>query len=260
MKKDSLGDRIKKYESISESYFLPKTPILIRVDGKAFHTWTKGCDKPFDTKLINCMFDAAKLVAAEMQGCAALYAQSDEVTFVLLDNQSQDSQQWFGGRRNKIESVAAALMTGYFNRLWEAKTYKFTHSTSQHPPAFFDARAFQVPVDDVPNAFLWRVRDWERNSLTMFCSQFFSHKQLNGQDKTARHDMLHEIGKNWATDCNDQQKNGSWWAKGKKDRFDLTNYNDIWNYIFMNPLSYALFKSLDEKGRLSPGCPLWTDG
>lgn len=256
MKKDSLGDRIKRYEARCENYFLPKLPIVVRVDGKAFHTWTKGCAKPFDQTLITCMFEAAKLVANEMQGFRALYTQSDEVTFVMTDDTTIDSQQWFGGRQNKIESVTAALMTAHFNRLWEAENYKFIRSVGQKIPAFFDARAFQVPTDDVPNAFLWRVRDWERNSLTMFCSQFFSHKQLNGQDKTARHDMLYEIGKNWATDCTDQQKNGSWAAKGKNDKFDLSNYNEIYNYIFMNPISYAMYLNPKPLGFMIPGVPL----
>lgn len=241
-KHDSLGDRIKRYESRCENYFLPKLPIVVRVDGKAFHTWTKGCKKPFDQTLITCMFEAAKLVANEMQGFRALYTQSDEVTFVMTDDTTIDSQQWFGGRQNKIESVTSALMTAYFNNLWiQNYGYHKVSALKDHTPAVFDARAFQVPTDDVPNAFLWRVRHWERNSLTMFCSQFFSYKQLDGQDKTARHDMLHDIGKNWATDCSDQQKNGSWAAKGKLDNFNLSNYNEIWNYIYMNPISYAMY-------------------
>lgn len=244
MKNDSLGDRIKRYESISENYFLPKIPIIIRIDGKCFSQWTKGCKKPFDQDLITCMFESAKEVAKEMQGCRALYAQSDEVTFVLTDDTTLESQQWFGGRQNKIESVTAAMMTAYFNKNWNAvslQPYQINNN-----PAIFDARAFQCPKDDVANVFLWRVKDWERNSLNMYCEQFFSHKELQGQGRADRHEMLHKIGKNWTTDCTDQQKNGSWWSCDKPDNFNLCNYDDINEYIFTKAIPYSFMKKIKD--------------
>jgi tRNA(His) 5'-end guanylyltransferase len=254
MKNDSLGDRIKRYESISENYFLPKIPIVIRVDGKCFSQFTKGCKKPFDQILINCMFVSAKEVAKQMQGCKALYAQSDEVTFVLTDDFTIETQQWFGGRQNKIESVTAAMMTAYFNKFWVEIEFNdgymgdghvhFDDYSEKYNPAIFDARAFQCPKEDVANVFLWRVKDWERNSLNMYCEQFFSHKELNGQGRVDRHEMLHKIGHNWATECTDQQKNGSWYSPGKPDKFNLTNYCDINEYIFTNPISYSLARKI----------------
>lgn len=267
--KDSLGDRCKNYESVYERYFLPKTPIIIRIDGKSFHTWVKtargcrACDKPFDKDLINCMFMSAKQVAQQMQGCRALYAQSDEVTFVLTDDSTLESQQWFGGRQNKIESITAGMMTAFFNNNW--CKFRNVWDFKKFNPAIFDARAFQCPKEDVANVFLWRVKDWERNSLNMFCEQFFSHKELQGQGRADRHEMLHKIGHNWATECTDQQKNGSWYSPGKPDRFDLTNYYDIDDYIFSNAISYVVSKKmqaerLDAISRgepISPGVPLW---
>jgi tRNA(His) 5'-end guanylyltransferase len=253
MKNDSLGDRIKRYESISENYFLPKIPIIIRCDGKAFHTKVKewGCQRPFDQTLITCMFESAKQVAKQMQGFKALYAQSDEVTFVLTDDTALDSQQWFGGRQNKIESVTAAMMTAYFNKNWLKTAYAESHVWKEirfgYNPAIFDARAFQCPKEDVANVFLWRVKDWERNSLNMYCEQFFSHKELQGQGRADRHEMLHKIGHNWATECTDQQKNGSWWACDKVDKFDLTNYYDIDDYIFTNGISYVVSKRMQRE-------------
>jgi tRNA(His) 5'-end guanylyltransferase len=235
--KDTLGDRIKHYESISEHYFIPKTPIIIRIDGKSFHTWTKGCQRPFDQTLITCMFESAKEVAKQMQGCKAIYAQSDEVTFVLTDDATLESQQWFGGRQNKIESVTAAMMTAYFNKWWYANTGNYAKD-----PAIFDARAFQCPKDDVANVFLWRVKDWERNSLSMFCNQYFSPKELHGKCRVEQHEMLHNIGHNWATECTDQQKNGSWWSCDKVDNFNLTNYQDIDDYIFRDGIAYSMSK------------------
>lgn len=253
--KDTLGDRCKRYESNSEHYFTPKIPIIVRIDGKAFHTWTKGCERPYDQLLIDCMFESAKQVAKQMQGCRALYAQSDEVTFVLTDDSSIESQQWFGGRQNKIESVTAAMMTAYFNKNWltsvlEEAPLSFKSFMGKYNPAVFDARAFQVPKEDVANVFLWRVKDWERNSLNMFCEQFFSHKQLQGQGRADRHEMLHKIGHNWATECTNQQKNGSWWSCDKKECFDLTNYQDIHNYIFDLGIPYNFKKHANEKSHI----------
>jgi tRNA(His) 5'-end guanylyltransferase len=200
------------------------------------------------------MFEAAKEVAKQMQGCKALYAQSDEVTFVLTDDTNIESQQWFGGRQNKIESVTAAMMTSYFNQQYfTSYKNKFMKDHigwdyvvceySDYTPAIFDARAFQCPKEDVANVFLWRVKDWERNSLNMFCEQHFSHKELQGKNRADRHEMLHNIGHNWATECTEQQKNGSWWSPTGGDRFDLLNYNDIDEFIFSKvklEISYAL--------------------
>ncbi len=234
--KDTLGDRIKHYESISEHYFTPKIPILVRIDGKSFHTWTKGCDRPFDNKLITCMFESAKEVARNMQNCRGVYVQSDEATFVMDDTNTIDTDQWFGGRQNKIESVTAGMMTAYFNKNWnnyQLLRYDFDlKSFDPDNPAIFDARAFQCPKDDVANVFLWRVKDWERNSLSMFCNQFFSPKQLHGQGRADQHEMLHKIGHNWATECTDQQKNGSWWSSKNGDNFKLTNYQEIDEFLF----------------------------
>jgi tRNA(His) 5'-end guanylyltransferase len=237
--KDNLGDRCKNYEAIYERYFLPKTPIVVRCDGRSFHTWTKKnhCKRPYDEQLIDCMFYSAIETGKEMQNLKGLYVQSDEVTFVMDDSDSIETQQWFGGRQNKIESITAALMSANFNRNWLLKD----HYNPKHFDAFeyeeqslaiFDARAFQCPKEDVANVFLWRVRDWERNSLNMFCEQFFSHKELHGQGRADRHEMLHKIGHNWATECSDRQKNGSWWSPTKGERFDLTNYDDIDNFLF----------------------------
>lgn len=234
---DTLGDRCKNYEKISEHYFIPKIPIIIRLDGKAFHTWTKGCKRPFDHDLMDAMLTSAVSTASTMQGCVGVYTQSDEITFVLVDDMAIETQQWFGGRQNKIESVSAATMTAIFNKNWLAKD----HINAEHfnvwnymdsNPAIFDARAFQVPKNDVANVLLWRVKDWERNSLTMFCQTFFSHKELEGQGRADRHEMLHKIGHNWATECSDREKNGAWWSPSKGYRYDLTNYEQINEYLF----------------------------
>lgn len=238
MNKDTLGDRIKKYESISEHYFTPKVPIVVRVDGRAFHTWTKKakCKRPFDSLLITTMFEAAKFVADEMMNCKGVYVQSDEATFVMDDSDAIETQQWFGGRQNKIESITAALMTSAFQSKWIY--YNLVSSTGRRnedemtEPAYFDARAFQVPKDDVANAFLWRVKDWERNSLTMYCESFFSHKELHGKNSGQRRLMLENIGKSWDKDVCERYRNGSWYSPTNGESTNLTNYKDINEFLF----------------------------
>lgn len=224
--KDSLGDRCKQYERNSEHHFIRKVPIILRCDGRAFHTYTKGCDKPFDQDLIDAMFASARNVAIEMQGCLACYVQSDEATFVLSDDDDVDTQQWFKGRQNKIESVTAGLMTAHFNNLLTG-SHKFGNKV-----AVFDARAFQCPKEDVANVFLWRMKDWERNSISMYCLNFFTSKQLHGKGRADQHEMLHKIGKNWATDCTAQQKNGSWWSANAITFMMPCKYDNIHEFIF----------------------------
>lgn len=229
-----LGDRIKYYENIYTRNLLPKIPIVVRVDGRAFHNWTKGCKFPFDHELIGTMYLAAEKVANN-SGAVAFYSQSDEVTFLYLDDANIQTQQWFGGRQNKIESISSSLMTAHFNTIWMQHLKdcgKLSSNITEYNPAVFDARAFQCPKEDVPNVFLWRAQDWNRNSLNMFCRKFFSDKQLKGKKAQDRHNMLHVIGQNWAY-LPDVIKNGTFWHKEKGLNFQiLPKYENIKEFLF----------------------------
>jgi tRNA(His) guanylyltransferase len=131
-----LGDRIKRYEAVSHYTATGRTPLMIRVDGRAFHTFTRSMDRPFDQNLIDAMVNAARDVAAEMQGFKAAYIQSDEVTFCVTDYDRIESQGWFDYDLMKVVSISAALMAVRFIRhLGTAKT------------PVFDGRAFSVPGD-----------------------------------------------------------------------------------------------------------------
>ena len=199
----SIGDRMKQYyETPSAQYLTRRVPVIVRVDGRAFHTFCRGMKKPFDTMFMEDMRWAAAHVAADMQGCKLAYVQSDEASFLLTDFDDLTTDAWFGYRAAKVVSAAASLMTAYFIL---AREYKLGNS-----PPTFDARAFNVPQADVANYFLWRAQDWERNSLEMYCRAFFSHKQMHGKNRAAQHEMLHSVGKNWTTDLSDAVKNGSW--------------------------------------------------
>jgi tRNA(His) 5'-end guanylyltransferase len=184
-----------------------RMPVMIRVDGRAFHTFTKGIGKPFCKGLIDAMVRAACDVAGEMQGFKVGYVQSDEATFCLTDYGTLETQGWFDYDLSKMVSISAAMMSVAFVRHYGTMDL----SSYRHPFVYpvFDSRAFTVPPDDVVNAFLWRAKDWERNSLQMYARAFFSHKQLLNKGHAEIHEMLYGIGKNWATDLTDQERNGT---------------------------------------------------
>ncbi|MCK5020012.1 MAG: tRNA(His) guanylyltransferase Thg1 family protein [Candidatus Peribacteraceae bacterium] len=198
MKKDSLGDRIKRYEAVTRHVATQRMPLIIRVDGRAFHTFTRGMERPFDSQLIQAMINAAIEVAYDMQGFKAAYVQSDEVTFCLTDYDDLETQGWFNYNLSKIISVSAALMS-----------VNFIKQLGTNDVPVFDSRAFNVPIDDVINTFLWRAKDWERNSLQMYARAFFSHKQLHKKKRADMHEMLYKIGKNWALDITPHERNGT---------------------------------------------------
>jgi tRNA(His) 5'-end guanylyltransferase len=197
----SLGDRIKRYEAVTRQSGTINTPLIIRVDGRAFHTLTKKCKKPFDDDIMESMVQAALCVAKEMQGFKVAYVQSDEASFFINDYDTVESEGWFGYNLTKVIPITASLMSVNFNRIYGSEN------------AVFDCRAFNVPEDDVSNVFLWRAKDWERNSLQMYCRSFFSHRELTGKKHKDMHEMLYSIGKNWATDLTLQQKNGAFITK-----------------------------------------------
>jgi len=193
-----LGDRIKKYEKVFTHSALKRMPMIIRVDGRAFHTFTKGLDRPFDSGLIDAMVKAATYVTHDMQGFKAAYIQSDEATFFLTDYDTFETEGWFDYELPKVISISASLMSVAFNRFYP---------TDKLP--VFDSRAFTVPKDEVANCFLWRAKDWERNSLQMYARAFFSHNELYQKSRDDMHEMLHGIGKNWTTDLSCRERNGT---------------------------------------------------
>lgn len=175
MNKDTLGDRMKSYERVNNVRLLPKSPLFIRVDGKAFHTFTKGVEKPYSALVINAMTHAALKTSEHMQGFKLAYVQSDEATFMLTDYDTFETQGWFSYEVNKVVSITASAFTAYFNEYWRRNMGDDTML------AMFDARAFTVPEEDAPNAFIWRQRDWERNSVQMLARDTYSQKELHGK-------------------------------------------------------------------------------
>lgn len=211
--KDSLGDRIKGYESVTRNYAVRRMPLMIRVDGKAFHTFTKNFPRPYCDHLIKTMVHAAYMTAKQMQGFKAAYVQSDEATFLITDYDDINTEGWFRYNLQKMVSISAAYMTVYFKH----------YGCFEFECPVFDSRAFNIPREDVVNAFLWRAKDWERNSLQMFARAHFSHKELHKKGREDMHEMLHKIGKNWATDTEEQHRNGTFIIKEDEGYFIRTD-------------------------------------
>lgn len=195
---DSLGDRMKGYENINRHHLMSRMPVVIRVDGRAFHTFTRKFVKPFDAMLMGAMDSAACALAEDAQNFQIGYVQSDEASFVLNNIADFDTQPWFDNNLQKLVSISASIFTAHFNEYLE---------NSEN--AMFDARAFTLPQDKVANYLLWRSRDWARNSLNMFARSIFSHKELEGKSTVDVHDMLHEKGINWFKSTNNAERNGT---------------------------------------------------
>lgn len=182
---DSLGDRMKGYEGIPKQTLMRRTPVVIRLDGRAFHTFANGVEKPFDAKLSQAMRDTAKALLGEVQNCKLAYTQSDEISLLLIDYENLETENWFANDLQKIVSVSASFATAYFNSVYKHAKGKL---------AVFDSRAFNVPKEEVSNYFLWRQNDARRNGVSQIARAFFSHKQLHGKSVVDMTHMLTESG------------------------------------------------------------------
>lgn len=183
MLKDSLGDRMKRYEDVNRTYLQRRIPVIIRVDGKSFSNFVRNNfgSKGYFEDFARTMALAASATAQEMQGCSLVYVQSDEVSFLLTDYKTIQTQAWFDYNVNKLVSTSAALMTAWFN-------YYLTVDTIF--PATFDSRAFNIPQDDVCNYFIFRQQDATRNAIQMAGQEYYSPKQLNKKTCSDIQEML----------------------------------------------------------------------
>jgi len=196
MDKTSLGDRMKGYEAVPQNILMKRTPVIIRVDGKAFHTFTKRLEDktPFSQVMSHCMISAASYLTHYVQGACFAYGQSDEISLLLRDWQTFDTQQLYGGKVQKIVSISAAMATSAFYATYEKLAYPIEY-TPERP--LFDSRVFNVPYEEVVNYFVWRQKDAMRNSVNMLGQYHFSHKQLQGKKVPDVKEMLMEQKTPW---------------------------------------------------------------
>lgn len=221
-KKDCLGDRMKAYEDCYRLYLTKRLPVIIRIDGRAFHTFTRGFARPFDSIFMSCMQETAKYLCKNITGCKLAYVQSDEISLLLTDYDTLNTQPWFDNNLQKLVSISASMTTLAFNREFEAiardlseyyayhkieMTNRWGERTPSHFAAYgkalsagamFDARAFVLPKEEVCNYFIWRQQDASRNSIQMLGRAHFSDKQLYKKNCNDIQDMLiNEKGINW---------------------------------------------------------------
>jgi len=193
---DGLGDLMKKYEKLGEQQFIPKLPILVRIDGRCFHKCTRTMDKPFDMAFLGCMQEATKALMKDTSAKVG-YTQSDEIS-LLLYTDDEKSQVWFDGKLQKIISCAASCATYAFNRALLTTNYGPGAIKEVKSPIMFDARAWQLPTkEDVAEYFKWRELDARRNSVNMLASNHFSHKELQGLSTAVRREKLKAKGISW---------------------------------------------------------------
>ena len=218
--KDELGDRIKSNYEDRYRYMLPRrTYTLLRLDGKSFHTYTKNLKKPFDNDLFEDIDKAIIAMLPEIQGAVFAYTQSDEISILLTDFATPNTDAWFDGNLQKMCSVSASIITAEFNMLRVLRSQgSYFHPNNLPTSAYFDARVFTIPDRiEVMNYLVWRNQDCARNSVSMVAQSLFSHKELHGKNTKDKHDMMHEKGVNWATDYTDGQKNGRLIVKEEYD-------------------------------------------
>ncbi len=216
---DSLGDRMKHQYENRTRFMLPRrTYTIIRVDGKAFHTFTRDCQKPFDENLRMALNYTAVKLCQEIQGAKFAYAQSDEISVVLTDFDEIRTGAWFDGNIQKIASVSASIATAAFN------SFHFTGYAAPTFPqmALFDSRVFSIsdPIE-VHNYLVWRQKDWIRNSLQMVARSHYSHSELEGKSCQDLHEMIFQAKDNWATNYTLDQKNGWMFFQNEMGKYDL---------------------------------------
>lgn len=236
--RDDLGIRMKTfYEEIPKTKLMRRCPVAIRIDGKAFHTFTRGFNKPFDEVLIESMHKTMKYLCENIQGCVLGYTQSDEITLILIDYKKLNSSAWFDYEIQKMCSIVASMATMAFNRIFKENIEKENdlfsdewlndgefnpnykskelidlwkiHKVALEKGAMFDARCFNIPKEEVTNLIYWRQLDASRNSIQMVGQANFSHKELQNKSCNQIQDMLMEQkGINW-NDFPTYQKRGA---------------------------------------------------
>jgi tRNA(His) 5'-end guanylyltransferase len=189
---DTLGDRMKDFESAeTERYAMPGLPIMVRLDGKAFHSFCRGFMKPFDMRLC-CLMDATTKFLVEELNAVVGYCQSDEITLVL-NNDNSESRPIFDGKFHKITSVSASMATAYFNK-------KLGQAIPERADtmAFFDSRVWNVPnQSEAANCIVWRELDATRNAVQMAAQFYYSHNQLQGKHTGELNELLFAKGINF---------------------------------------------------------------
>ena len=229
--------RIKKnYESRSRTFLTRRVPVIMRLDGKAFHTYTKSLNKPFDEGLIEDMKETAIYLCQNIQGAKCAYVQSDEISILITDYDTLQTEAWFDYNVQKMTSIAASLATAKFNQLRLKRLIQhersitnnieliFENINSHFNLANFDSRVFNIPKEEVANYFLARQKDAVKNSISMLAQSLYSSKELHGKNGNEMQEMCFQKEHNW-NDLRFSKKRGNFIVKNLYVNGELTNHN-----------------------------------
>ena len=219
MKHNSIGERMKSYEIHDK--LIRGIPTIMRLDGKSFHSYTRNFNRPFDDTLYNAMINGAMNILKHAQGCKCAYIQSDEVSILFTDwaynddgTINRNAEPWLDYRKDRMNSISASYMVeGFYLSLM------YNNKSSKNFP-LFDCRVHNYPLHEVCNYFIWRQKDWERNSLQMLARTYYSHKELENKKKNDIHELLYEKCINWA-DLDDRWKNGTFISKDEHKKWTV---------------------------------------
>lgn len=186
----SLGDRMKRYENVNRDYLIRRMPVIIRLDGKKFSSWTRHCTKPFDVGLSYLMMNAMWYLNTHIQGAVFGYTQSDEISILIRDYDTLTTDMWFDGNIQKMASISASMLTAIFNKAIP----QFLNDLQDFDLATFDARVFNIPKEEVCNYFIWRQSDIQRNSVQMMGQHYLGHKRIQGLNNESLAELLEAEG------------------------------------------------------------------
>lgn len=214
---DPLGDRMKQYEAATRLVLPRRTYTVVRVDGKAFHTFLRRASKPWDEDVVWCMIETAKQLCRTLDGAVLAYTQSDEISVIMQDFENNGTQPWFGGIVQKMASIAAATATSAFGWRYAERTDAGDWPTMP----LFDARVFTIPdVVEVANYLVWRQRDCTRNSVLALAQSVFSHREMQGESVRGLVQRLRlEKGIDWEKDVPLRLRQG---IQVVKENYDAT--------------------------------------
>ena len=188
---DDFGKRMKTYENSYRITLPRRMPVILRIDGCHFHTFTRGLDKPFDDKLIEAFWETCKFLGENIMGAKLIYHQSDEISILITNYDTIQTDSWFSNNLQKMASVSASMAAAKFNEV-------IRKSYPDKELAFFDSRAWVIPQDEVNNYFTWRQQDASKNSISMAAFANFAHKDLHGlSGNQLQEKLFSEKGINW---------------------------------------------------------------
>lgn len=191
---DKLGDTCKSFEKQWAGLTLDENDyILVRLDGKSFHTFTKGLARPYDSRLSQAMIDTMNFLIEKTHAQLG-YTQSDEISLVYF-KMREFQQTLYNNKIQKLSSVLASMATAKFN-----SCIQNTIPEKKDDFAFFDARVWSVDsLQEVSKVFLWRQEDAIKNAITMAASAYYSHKELMNKGSGVKLEMLKDKGVDFNT-------------------------------------------------------------